>query len=80
MPVPAEFSLIARHFRPLAGPGALELRDDAALLMPPPGRELVLTADAMVGGVQGLPNFALCKCRSQSRNGLAHYPRQARSI
>jgi thiamine-monophosphate kinase len=51
MVLPPEFSLIARHFRPLAGPGALDLRDDAALLMPPPGRELVLTADAMVGGV-----------------------------
>ncbi len=58
MPVPAEFDLIARHFRPLAGPGALELRDDAALLMPPPGRELVLTADAMVGGVHFLAGDA----------------------
>jgi thiamine-monophosphate kinase len=56
MVLPAEFSLIARHFRPLAGPGALDLRDDAALLMPPPGRELVLTADAMVGGVHFLPD------------------------
>ena len=50
----AEFSLIARHFRPLAGPGALDLRDDAALLTPPPGRQLVLTADAMVAGVHFL--------------------------
>ena len=48
-PLPAEFALIARHFRPLAGPGALGLADDAALLAPPPGRELVLTVDAMVG-------------------------------
>jgi thiamine-monophosphate kinase len=55
MVLPAEFSLIARHFRPLAGPGALDLRDDAALLMPPPGRELVLSADAMVAGVHFLP-------------------------
>ncbi|HEY0183079.1 MAG TPA: thiamine-phosphate kinase [Rhodopila sp.] len=54
MILPAEFSLIARHFRPLAGPGALDLRDDAALMMPPPGRELVLTADAMVAGVHFL--------------------------
>ena len=54
MTVPAEFSLIARHFRPLAGPGALDLGDDAALLTPPPGRHLVLTADAMVGGVHFL--------------------------
>jgi thiamine-monophosphate kinase len=54
--LPAEFSLIARHFRPLAGPGALGLRDDAAVLAPPPGRELVLTADAMVAGVHFLPD------------------------
>ena len=55
MTLPAEFSLIARHFRPLAGPGALDLRDDAALLTPPQGRQLVLTADAMVAGVHFLP-------------------------
>ena len=54
--LPAEFALIARHFRPLAGPGALELGDDAALLAPPPGRELVLTVDAMIGGVHFLPD------------------------
>ena len=54
--LPAEFALIARHFRPLAGPGALELRDDAALLMPPAGRELVLTVDAMIAGVHFLPD------------------------
>ncbi len=56
MNVPAEFSLIARHFRPLAGPGSLDLKDDAALLTPPPGRQLVLTADAMVAGVHFLPS------------------------
>ena len=56
MVLPAEFSLIARHFRPLAGPGALDLRDDAALLTPPAGRQLVLTADAMVAGVHFLPS------------------------
>ena len=54
--LPAEFALIARHFRPLAGPGALNLQDDAAVLAPPPGRELVLTCDAMVGGVHFLPD------------------------
>jgi thiamine-monophosphate kinase len=52
--LPAEFALIARHFRPLAGPGALDLRDDAAVLTPPPNRELVLTCDAMVAGVHFL--------------------------
>lgn len=54
--LPTEFALIARHFRPLAGPGALDLQDDAAVLAPPPGRELVLTCDAMVGGVHFLPD------------------------
>ena len=53
---PAEFGLIARHFRPLAGPGGLDLLDDAAVLTPPPGRELVLTVDAMVEGVHFLPD------------------------
>ncbi len=54
--LPAEFALIAQHFRPLAGPGALNLQDDAAVLAPPPGRELVLTCDAMVAGVHFLPD------------------------
>lgn len=54
MTLPPEFALIAQHFRPLAGPGALDLSDDAALLTPPPGRELVLAADAMVAGVHFL--------------------------
>ncbi len=53
---PAEFSLIARHFRPLAGPGSLDLLDDGALLDPPPGRQLVFTSDAMVAGVHFLPD------------------------
>ena len=54
--LPAEFALIARHFRPLAGPGALDLQDDAAVLAPPVGRELVITVDAMVAGVHFLPD------------------------
>jgi thiamine-monophosphate kinase len=58
MALPGEFALIARHFRPLAEgvPGALALADDAALLDPPPGRTLVLAADAMVAGVHFLPD------------------------
>jgi thiamine-monophosphate kinase len=58
MPLPGEFALIARHFRPLAEgvPGALALADDAALLDAPPGRTLVLAADAMVVGVHFLPD------------------------
>src|SRR5574337_1116815 len=50
-----EFALIERHLRPLAGPGALDLTDDVALLAPPAGKELVLSADAMVEGVHFLP-------------------------
>lgn len=55
MSLPPEFALIARHFRQLAGPGALDLLDDAALLDVPAGRQLVLSADAMVAGVHFLP-------------------------
>jgi thiamine-monophosphate kinase len=52
-----EFAFIAERLRPLAvgTPGALELQDDAALLEPPAGAELVLTKDAMVLGVHFLP-------------------------
>lgn len=52
----AEFAFIARHFRGLAGPAALSLSDDAAVFLPPPGRELVVAADAMVAGVHFLPD------------------------
>ena len=52
-----EFDFIARRLRPLAGArGALGLTDDAALLDPTPGRQLVLTKDAMVAGVHFLPD------------------------
>ncbi|MFH5923795.1 thiamine-phosphate kinase [Roseomonas xinghualingensis] len=54
MSLPPEFALIARHFRRLAGEGALDLSDDAAILAPPAGRELVLAADALVEGVHYL--------------------------
>ena len=47
-----EDRLIARHFRPLAKhPGALGLADDAAVLTPPPGCDLVLTTDGIIAGV-----------------------------
>ncbi|HZZ63574.1 MAG TPA: thiamine-phosphate kinase [Roseiarcus sp.] len=48
---PGEDELIARFFAPLAGSAGLGLRDDAALLEPPPGDDLVLTVDALVAGV-----------------------------
>jgi thiamine-monophosphate kinase len=47
-----EDRLIARFFAPLAThAGALGLTDDAAVIAPPPGCDLVLTADGVVGGV-----------------------------
>ena len=51
-----EFDIIARHFRPLAAKceGALGLSDDAATLRVAAGRELVVTADALVEGVHFL--------------------------
>ncbi len=48
----AEERLIARYFRPLATqPGAFGLGDDAAILTPPPGCDLVLTTDGVIAGV-----------------------------
>lgn len=46
-----EFDFIATHLAPLAGPGGLGLKDDAALLKPSKGKDLVLTKDTMVEGV-----------------------------
>jgi len=51
---PSEDDLIARYFSPIAGPEGLGLRDDAALLTPPEGCDLVLTKDALVAGVHFL--------------------------
>jgi thiamine-monophosphate kinase len=52
-----EDRLIARFFKPLAGhPGALGLTDDAAFMAPPPDCDLVLTADAIVGGTHFFPD------------------------
>jgi thiamine-monophosphate kinase len=48
----SEDKLIARYFGAMAtDPGALGLSDDAAVIKPPPGCEIVLTTDAIVGGV-----------------------------
>lgn len=53
--IPGEFELIRRYFAPLAeAPGALGLLDDAGLIEPPSGSELVVTVDAMVSGVHFL--------------------------
>jgi thiamine-monophosphate kinase len=54
---PGEFELIAELFAPLAkAPGAFGLLDDAALLGPREGQELVVTVDAVVEGVHFLPD------------------------
>ncbi len=47
------FALIARHFAPLARgfPGAYGLLDDAAVISPVSGGELVVKTDPVVGGV-----------------------------
>lgn len=53
---PGEFELIARYFAPIAGPGGLGLVDDAGLLRPARGYEIVVTADALVAGVHFFPD------------------------
>ncbi len=56
-PLPlSEFALIARHFAPIAAPGALSLLDDAAFLTPPSGHDLVVTKDMLVAGVHFFPD------------------------
>jgi len=53
----AEERLIARYFRPLAtSPGAFGLEDDAAVVTPPPGCDLVLTTDGVIAGVHFFPD------------------------
>jgi thiamine-monophosphate kinase len=53
---PGEFALIARYFAPIAGPGGLGLLDDAGLLRPGRGYEVVVTADALIAGVHFFPD------------------------
>ena len=53
---PGEFDLIARYLAPLASavPGAFGLQDDAAIIRPPAGSDLVVTTDAMIETVHFL--------------------------
>lgn len=53
-----EFFVIRKHFAPLASalPGAFSLRDDAALIDVPPGKQLVITKDAISEGVHFIGN------------------------
>ena len=57
---PDEFALIARYFSPLAKgfPGAFDLLDDAAVMAPAPGHELILKTDVIVAGVDFPPDQA----------------------
>jgi thiamine-monophosphate kinase len=54
--IDSEESIIAEFWAPLAQgfPGALGLKDDCAILSPPPGCDLVATTDAVVVGVHVL--------------------------
>lgn len=52
--LPDELSIIDRFFRPLAGEGAFNLRDDAGVIAPPPGHEIVVTTDMVARGVHFL--------------------------
>jgi len=47
----SEDDLIATLFAPLAGPGGLGLRDDAAIIVPGPGHDLVVSKDMLIAGV-----------------------------
>jgi thiamine-monophosphate kinase len=47
-PRPTEFELIAQYFAPLAAPNAFGLLDDAAIITPPLGHDLVVTKDMLV--------------------------------
>jgi thiamine-monophosphate kinase len=54
---PGEFELIARLFAPLAkSPGAFGLTDDAAIISPFPGHDLVVTTDAILESVDFFGN------------------------
>jgi thiamine-monophosphate kinase len=55
MPRPSEDELIAAYFAPFAGPGAFDLRDDAALLAPKPGHGIVVTKDMIIAGEHFFP-------------------------
>jgi thiamine-monophosphate kinase len=48
---PSEDELKATYFAPLAGPGALGLRDDVAILAQEPGHDIVATKDMLIAGV-----------------------------
>ena len=69
--MPGEFDLIARHFARLTPPRgdvALGVGDDAAVLAPSPGHELVVTVDTLIEGVHF---FADCPPAALGHKALA---------
>jgi thiamine-monophosphate kinase len=54
--VPSEFELIARHFTRDTRHTILGVGDDAALIAPSPGCELVISSDMLVEGTHFLPD------------------------
>lgn len=61
MPPGGEFDFIRDKLRPLTGgdAAALGLADDAAILTPPPGHELVVASDMLVAGTHFLDSDAM---------------------
>lgn len=51
-----EFDIIAKYFSPLAGKYALGLTDDAAVITPRPGYDMVVTKDALASGTHFFAN------------------------
>ena len=72
-----EFEFIASQLKPLAGSfaGALNLEDDAAILTPETGQELVVTTDALTAGVHFFasdpPHFIAQKCLRVNLSDIA---------
>jgi thiamine-monophosphate kinase len=54
--MPSEFALIDRYFRRPARHTVLGVGDDAAIVRPSPGFELVISTDMLVAGTHFLPN------------------------
>lgn len=54
--MPSEFALIERYFRRPTQHSVLGVGDDAALVRPSPGMELVITTDMLVAGTHFLPD------------------------
>ena len=63
-------------FPPARRAGRAGPADDAAVLTPPPGRELVITADAMVAGVHFLPDDPPDLIGAQAAAGQPVRPRR----